>query len=327
MMNRIILGSLLLILSWATTPQLSFALAEVKATATVTGAVITLGDVLENLEEGRDIRVMDSPAPGEKISIPTRYLVTLTRQHNVYWQNSRAVRRIIVTRKGKSIRHKDLKSLIGRELSARKLTDRQTKFYFTSRNARLYLPEDSSIDDITLEDLTFDQKSKKFSALISLPAGNGNHTTAIVRGRTQTISYVPALNKSILPGQEITEQDITWVAMPNLHIGRNIIRRKDQVVGLTPRRQLNDKTPLKLSDLKRPVIVSRGKMVSIIFRSGKISLTALGKATENGGQGDVIRVINSKSHKNIDAVVIGPGRVQVLTVRNNLARNNLAQLN
>lgn len=321
-MNRMILSSLFLILSWAITPQPSFALAEVKATVTVTGAVITLGDLLENLDEGGDIRVMDSPAPGEKISIPTRYLVTLTRQHKVYWQNSRGVRRVIVTRKGKSIRHEDLRPLIAPALAARKLTNRQTKFYFTRRNARLYLPEDNTVDDITLENLSFDPKSRKFSALVSIPSGNGSHTTAIIRGRTEAISYVPALNKIIAPGQEITGRDIIWVAVPSLHIGRNIIRSKDQVVGLTPRRRLEDKTPLRLSDLKRPIIVTRGKMVSILFRSGKISLTALGKARENGGRGDLIQVINSKSRKIIDAMVIGPGQVQVMTLRNNIAQLN-----
>lgn len=320
-MIRIIFSSLFLILSWGIIPQTTFGLADVKPSATVNGPTITLGDLLENLAEGNDIRVMDSPAPGEKISISTRYLVALTRQHNIYWQNSRGIRQIAVTRKGKRIRHEDLKPLIEAELSARKLIDRQTTLHFTSRNAILHLPEENTVDDITLDRLTFDKKSRKFAALIAIPAGNDTHTSAIVRGRIQTVSYVPALNKIIIPGQEITKEDIAWIPLPSLHIGRNIIRNTDQIIGLTPRRRLTDSTPLKLSDLIRPRIIRRGARVSILYQSGKISLAAIGKATENGGRGDVIRVINSKSRRIIEATVIGPNQVQIM-----IAQSNIAQL-
>lgn len=321
-MRRIFYNGIILFLSLVITTQAAMALAEVKSSTTVNKSTVTLGDLLDNLDTGHDIWVMNAPAPGEKTSVSTRYLASLTRQHKVYWQNSRGIRQITVSRKGNVIKHEALRNLIRHELEALNLSDRKNGIRFENKNAAIHLPEENNIQDITIQDFSLDQKSGKFSATVSAPDGEGQFVTSLVRGRTHAISYVPTLNSTVTPGKQITERDIAWVAMPTLSIGRNIIRNKSQLIGMTPKRGLTPKIPLRLSDLSRPEIVNRGKIVSIIFKSGKISLTAIGKAIESGGRGDVIRVMNSKSHKTIDAVITGPAQVQVIT-----AQYGLAQLN
>ncbi len=324
-MKRIFYTGIILVISWVVTAQVAFALAEVRSTALVNKSTVTLGDLLDNLDTGHDIWVMNAPAPGGKTSVSTRYLASLTRQHKVYWQNSRGVQQIIVSRKGKVIKHEALKNMIMQELEALNLSDRKNGIRFDNKNAVLNLPEDNDIEDITVKKFDFDQQSGKFSANISVPVGDGKFAATLVRGRTHAISYIPALNKIITPGRQITERDIAWVPMPTLSIGRNIIRKKDQLIGMTPKRGLNPTTPLRFSDLTRPEIVIRGKVVSILFKSGKISLTAIGKAIESGGRGDVIRVMNNKSHKTIEAVITGPSQVQVITAQFGLAQLDVLQ--
>lgn len=319
-MKYIIRNGFILILSLMITTQTAMALAEVRSSAVVNKSIVTLGDLLDNLDTGHDIWVMNAPAPGEKAFVSTRYLANLTRQHNVYWQNSHGIRRITVTRKGKVIKHEALRHLIMQELEALKLSDRKNGIRFDNKNASIHLPGDSRVDDITIQDFSFNQQTGKFTADISVPVGDGTYTMATVRGRTHAISYVPALNKTIATGQQITEQDIAWIPLPSLGIGRNIIRSKDQLIGLTPRRGITSGTPLRPSDLKRPQIVFRNKIVSIIFKSDKISLTAIGKALETGGRGDLIRVMNSKSRKTIEATVTGPAQVQVITAQYGLSQ-------
>ncbi len=317
---KIINGGIFLILCWVMSIQAAYALAEVRASATVNKSTVTLGDLLDNLEQGHDIWVMNSPAPGKKTSISTRYLASLTRQHNVYWQNSRAIRQIAVTRTGKTIQHGALEHLIRQGLENLNLSDKGNGITFENKKAAIHLPEDSAIDDITLQDFNYNQQRGKFSAWVSVPLDDGKFSTSVIRGRIHAISHVPALNKTIPPGHEITEQDIAWVSIPTLRIGRNIIRTKDKLIGMSPRRGLNSATPIKSSDLVRPKIITRGSMVNILYNAGKINLTAIGKAIENGGRGDMIRVMNSKSHKTIEAVVTGPGQVQVVTIHNRIAQ-------
>jgi len=319
-MKNIFYSGIILVLFGLLSSQAAMALAEVKADTIVNKSTITLGDLLDNLEYGHDIWVMNSPAPGQKTSVSTRYLASLTRQHDVYWQNSRGVNQITVTRKGKSIKHAQLEHLIAQELTSKNLSDRKNGINFNNKNALIHLPEDGSVEDISVEKFTFHQKTGKFSAMLSVPTDDGTYKTATISGRTHAISHVPTLNRQVPPGQEITELDIGWTSMPTLRIGRNIIRTKTQLIGMTPRRGVTPSTPIKLSDLKKPTIINRGTRVNILFHSGKINLTATGKAIESGGRGDIIRVMNSKSHKTIEAMVIGPGQVQVLIGHYNIAQ-------
>lgn len=310
----------MLVLSGLLSSQAAMALAEVRANTIVNKSTITLGDLLDNLEFGHDIWVMNSPAPGQKTSVSTRYLANLTRQHDVYWQNSRDVNQITVTRKGKSIKHAQLEHLIAQALASQNLSDRKNGINFNNKNALIHLPEDNAVEDISVEKFTFHQKTGKFSAVLSVPTDDGTYKNTTVTGRTHAISHVPTLKRRVPPGQEITALDIGWTSIPTLRIGRNIIRTKTKLIGMTPRRGVTPSTPIKLSDLKKPNIIDRGTRVSIVFRSGKINLTATGKAIEDGGRGDIIRVMNSKSHKTIEAMVIGPGQVQVLTGYNSIAQ-------
>lgn len=327
-MKCIFFNGLILALSWLIMTQTVFAqknagiLAEVKSSALISKSIITLGDLFDNLDTGRDIWVMNAPAPGKNISISTRYLASLTRQHNVYWKNSRNIRQITVTRKGKSIKHGELKPLILHEMAGLGLKNKKYGINLYNKNKEIYLPENSILKDITVEDFTFNRQSGKFTARLRIPVGSGEYTSRLLRGRTYAIEYVPSLNRTVAPGQEITAQDIAWTAMPTLQIGRNVIRDKKQVIGMTPRRGLAPATPLRLSDLRRPKIISRGHIVRITYSAGKINLTAIGKAIESGGRGDIIRVMNNASHKTIEAMVTGRDQVRVITAFSNIALLN-----
>jgi len=319
-MIRLFYKGIFLILLWGCMAQTAFALAEVKSSTVVSTSTVTLGDVLENLDTGNDIWVMNSPAPGQKTTLSTKYLANLTKQHDVYWQNSRSVRQITIIRKGKSIKYARLTHLIKQNLKDLNLSNPRRGISFDNNNATLNMPEGSSINDITIKEFNFDKRTGKFSALASFPLDGNNRGTAIIRGRTHSISYVPTLNKNIPSGQVITAQDIDLVSVPTRRIDRNIIRDKMKIIGMTPRRSLNTAEPIRSSDLERPQIIDRGQTVSILYRSGKISLTALGKTIKGGGLGDVINVMNTTSHKTLEAVIIGPNQVQVITPQNNLAQ-------
>lgn len=324
-MERLFYRAMFLTLTWMMAQSTAFGLAEVKSSTVVHKSTVTMGDLFDNLDSGHDIWVMNSPAPGMKTTISTKYLASLTRQHQVYWQNSLGVRNIVVSREGKSVKHADLKYLIELEFESLNLEDRKSGIRIDTKNITLHLDEESGLDDITLEDFSFNRKTNKFSAKVSYPLGNNRYGTSLLRGRTYTVTYVPTLNKHIPTGQMIKAQDISWVSLPSQRLGNNVLRSKDQIIGMTPRRGMKVATPIKLSDLERPNIIKRGKIVSILFKSGKISLTAIGKAQESGGKGDVIRVMNNKSHKTIEAVITGPSQVQVITAHNAFALLNAQQ--
>lgn len=286
-------------------------LPEIKATASVDDTVITLGDIFTNLNEKQDLVIGNAPEPGKKLLLSARYILKLTREHNVRWRNSAGVTNIVVSRDSTIVNYTDLKPILSAELKNLYHTDEQLDVRFYNRNGQIHLPNGYDVDDLTIRNISLDQKSDKFSALIGAPTGQGEETQHIVNGRTIKVTMVPSLVKTIRSGDIIKSSDVKWTPLPDSQIGRNIIRSKDKLVGMTPRNQIQEGTPIRLSEVDRPVLVKRGSLVKIHFNTARINLSTIGKAIENGGKGDVIQVKNNSSDKIISAIVLGPNQVQV----------------
>lgn len=296
--------------------------AELRATVAVSDEVVTLGDIFDNLEEKRGLRVADAPLPGKRISLPASYILRLTRQHGIKWRNSRAIKNVIVSREGSIIYHRELKNMIRDEMSSIGLgnTQRDVKFY--NDNARIYVPLGYEARDLQVVRVRHNNKNGRFTADISVPSGMNKQRTIRVEGRTVQIAVVPSLARTLLPGDIITAKNIKWTRIPLSQLARNIVREQKKLIGMTPRRPLKIGMPVRQSDIERPQLVKKGKMVNITYTTANMTLTSQGKAIESGGRGDVIRVMNLTSHKTLDAIVRGTGDVEVLTSRGRFAQYN-----
>jgi flagella basal body P-ring formation protein FlgA len=56
-------------------------------------------------------------------------------------------------------------------------------------------------------------------------------------------------------------------------------------------------------------------LVTMIFRTPSMVLTATGRALEAGSTGDFITVRNSQTGATVDARILGPNRVEVAALR------------
>src|SRR3546814_18103996 len=78
-------------------------------------------------------------------------------------------------------------------------------------------------------------------------------------------------------------------------VDRAALLDPEKIVGMSPRRVLIEGRPIRVGDVRPPILVPRGSIVTIMFSTGAMTLTARGKAAEDGAEGDTIRVQNTKS--------------------------------
>jgi len=120
---------------------------------------------------------------------------------------------------------------------------------------------------------------------------------------------VPA--HDIARGSVIGEVDLDYKAVPAARAGASALRSPQDAAGKEARRVLKAGEIIRASDLKRRTMVAKGSNVTMLFEAPGMQLTALGRALEEGGEGDTITVLNPTSYRKVEAVVVKAGVVRV----------------
>lgn len=84
-----------------------------------------------------------------------------------------------------------------------------------------------------------------------------------------------------------------------------------QIEGKVSKRTLLPGKAIPLSALGEPTVVFRGKTTKMIFKSGDLTITALGRPLDDGGTGEWIKIRNIDSGRLVSGVVLADGSVQV----------------
>jgi len=111
--------------------------------------------------------------------------------------------------------------------------------------------------------------------------------------------------------QYIRMEDMSVERRDLATIGSEPLARLEDVLGNRTTRMIYPNTVLQADMIALPPLVKRGDIVKIVATAGAMTITATGRVKEQGGKGDVVRVMNTDSQRVILARVIGPGAVKV----------------
>jgi len=121
----------------------------------------------------------------------------------------------------------------------------------------------------------------------------------------------PVLARIVERGAVITEEDFTVQALPASQ-ARGAMSAK-AAGGMEAARRLTAGTVVRANDIIPPRLVRRGEPVTIYVRSGGLLISTSGRALDNGGRGDHVRVVANSTNRTLDAEVEGSGAVRTLT--------------
>jgi flagella basal body P-ring formation protein FlgA len=119
-------------------------------------------------------------------------------------------------------------------------------------------------------------------------------------------------NRDIARGETIGEADLVYGTIEANTVFSGIATSADQLKGMEARRLLHAGEVVRTDDVRHPVVVTKGAIVTMTFEAPGIVLTASGRALSEGGVGDTVTVQNPASFRQISAVVTGPGTVRTL---------------
>lgn len=161
------------------------------------------------------------------------------------------------------------------------------------------------------------------SAFVSPASRNSSRQSVGVRceGAVPWSLYVPVTierpgqvvvtSRPVPRGQTITEEDVRLAERDLGTLHRGYLTDPAQAVGQRAERDLPADEALVPGKVGQPEVIKRGAAVTIMAADELLDVRVGGVALASGGMGERIRVRNASSKRELDAVVVGEGLVQV----------------
>ena len=275
----------------------------------VDGEMVKLGDLFDGAGDKFDLSVARAPAPGRRIVVDADWLQRVANMNGLAWRPENVFEQAVIERSGVTITHEQIEpalvaALVGQGVGG------SIQVVLANRGAQMIVPVNVT-PQVGVRDLLYDNQYNHFTALVEVPADAPNATRIRVSGRVVRTVEIPVLAHPVSSGAVIGARDVTWVKMRQDAVRRDVITTLDQLIGLTPRQTLRSGEMVSTSEVQRPVAVARGALVTMVLRYGAMSLTAQGRAIEQGSVGDVIHVTNTHSNLSVEGRIDAPNVVSV----------------
>lgn len=144
---------------------------------------------------------------------------------------------------------------------------------------------------------------------ITLTTDTGEQS-AVVSAQVSPAPLVVVATRAMVPGEMVQATDIKLAQVKPGKIDSPFFRLED-VVGQEAKRAIVIGQPIDEDDIRAPLIVRRSDAVTVYARSAGIRVTAPGRATEDGSQGDIVVVESMFNRERFHARVCGIREVEV----------------
>jgi len=276
-----------------------------KPEISVSGDAIKLSDLFDNVIS--DAKVATAPPPGDEMALPARRLHNIAVAHDLIWSNSDRLGHILVKRQSQTVAVDQILPRIAgalRESGAPEEMDIQLADQNFSMEVAL-----GAAPAFEIKNVAYDVRTGSFSIVLNFPSAGLNGVERHLQGRAFPVRTIPVLARFLDAGRIITADDIAWESVRHSQIGRTTIVDHDELVGTQTRRPLEPSRPVRQTDVEKPVVLSKDSAVTIYYQIPGMTLTVKGRAMEDGGQNETVRILNTRSTRTILARIVGPNEV------------------
>ncbi len=153
----------------------------------------------------------------------------------------------------------------------------------------------------------------KVSALVTVNVDGVPTRRVRVTGHVEVYRNVACARHAMKRGDRFDlGTGIEIVRRPLSRLRGAVVQEPDMLAGYAASRSIRPGQVITENMLEAPVIVKRGKRVMIVARSPFINIRTPGVVMQNGSAGDLVKVRNVMSKRDITAMVVDGKTVQVL---------------
>ena len=284
-----------------------------KEKVSVSDKYIRLGDLFSGLNDEADKKtVAPAPALGKDAVLTAEWLKKLARTNDIAWEPANGNVSVTVRREADEIPQKDILAVILKELKAQGVPE-EAEIILQKGERSVLVPLYSSWKLEPVE-VDYDASHSQFDAKLNLIVNDEAKNALEFSGKIKLSVFIPVAAQDLKAGQIITAADIIVKKSAKESVARNALPMKpEDLIGKEVKKTIRSGQVFTPNDVRAQVMVAKGKIVTLNFTKGGIMLSAQGKALENGGLGDTVRVMNLQSKSVVQGTVSGPESVSIHT--------------
>lgn len=131
-----------------------------------------------------------------------------------------------------------------------------------------------------------------------------------IRVKIEAMAEILVAASNLRRGKILSEEDVVF-QQEDISRLKQPLFFTDEIVGKRLKRSVRLGKPLLRRQVEFPPMINRGDRVVIRVQRGGLVLTAAGEASQDGMEGETIRVMNIGSRKEVLCRVVAPGLVSV----------------
>jgi flagella basal body P-ring formation protein FlgA len=305
-MHKFILPALFL----AFTGSTALAAPVLKAEVSVNHPVITVGDMFEDAGLLAERALFRAPEPGTTGIVSLEAVRAAAAKAGLSDYAQDGLLSVRVERRATVVDATVLSGLISADLAVRGLLPQGAELHTRFDNPGLSYNAEAVETPVTLLALRYQPGSASFSARFQVA---GMELPVDVAGSIDLLVEVPHLAASLKAGAVLTPADIEMKRVPLAFADQSGVENFDDLVGKQLRRNSRAGVMLKAADVTEPLAVRRNTEVTVLLRTGPMTLTVIGQSLGDAASGQPVQVMNSVTRKILTGVATANGAVEITT--------------
>lgn len=127
----------------------------------------------------------------------------------------------------------------------------------------------------------------------------------------QQFKDVLVTNRNLPRGHHLVAADVTHKNMDISSLNHGFYENTTQLSGMVLSRSLLRGQYLAPGMLDKPKWVRRGQTITILAKTGQVAIRVKGKALMDGRQGELVKIKNTSSNKELRGIVVAEGVVKI----------------
>ena len=303
-MHRFILPALAALL--ATTAQAAPVL---KSEVTINRPIVTVGDMFEDAGLFAEKALFRAPAPGTTGLVSLEAVRAAALQVGLTEYDQDNVISVRVERPAAIVDAAAITALIEAELARRGQV--QPGVEVVARfDAEPHFKAEAVSVPATLGTLSYQPGAAMFTARVKV---EGMDMPVDVSGRLDFVVEVPHLAVTRQAGEILVADDIVMKPVALGFVEQTGIGSFDDLVGKQLKRNAREGMMLRATDVTEPLTVRRNTKVTVLLKTGTMTLTVIGQAMTDASAGQPVQVMNTVSRKILNGVATASGAVEMTT--------------